>query len=223
MQYINLHTHIEKSGSDIQILNVFAQDLNDTEPDHFFSAGIHPWHIENVNPEECFRFIEKSMQNSNMLAIGECGLDRAIDTDFALQKELFQKQIALALKYNKPLIIHCVRAYSDLIGMKKDLRSDIPWILHGFQGNRDTTADLIRHGFYFSIGKALFDSTKLQQVLPEIPIERLFFETDDSEFSIQKIYLFAAQILKTDEELLMKAIAINFKKLFGDDKLVGKD
>jgi len=223
MQYINLHTHLIKSGSDIQILNVFAQDLNETEPDHFFSAGIHPWHIGSVNPEECFQSIEQSMLNSNMLAVGECGLDRVIDTDFAFQKELYQKQIELAQKYDKPLIIHCVRAYPDLIKMKKDHRSVVPWILHGYQGNRDTTAELVRHGFYFSIGKALFDSTKLQKILPEIPIERLFFETDDSEFSIQKIYLFAAQILKTDEELLVQVISSNFKKLFGDDKLVGKD
>ncbi len=223
MQYIDLHTHIIRSGSGIQILNVFAQDLWEIQTDELFSAGIHPWYVEDVNQEECLASLEKVMQQPNFMAVGECGFDRATSTAVALQKELFQKQIDLAQKYSKPLIIHCVRAYPELIGMKKTNRSAVPWILHGYRGNRETTAELIRHGFYFSIGKALPESTKLQQVLPEIPIERLFFETDDSDFSIQKIYLFAAQILKTDEELLLQAISENFKKLFGDDKLVGKD
>ena len=171
----------------------------------------------------CLRNIESAMKDKNMLAVGECGLDRSIQTDFAVQKNCFSEQIRVAEKYDKPLIIHNVRASSDLIKLKKDHKSEIPWILHGYTGNPQSTLDLIRHGFYFSIGEKLLKNESKQGLLRIIPSDRLFLETDDHEISIEKIYLLAAQILKTDEEWLSETIFNNFKTLFGNDKLAGKN
>src|SRR5665648_61181 len=159
----------------------------------------------------------------NMLALGECGMDRSIPTDFALQKMYFKEQIHIAEKYHKPLIIHCVRAYSDLMKFKKESKSDIPWIIHAYRGNQETTLSLIKHGFYFSVGEQLLKDESKHPILRIIPVERLFLETDNREISIKKIYLLAAQILKIDEEVLTEAIFNNFKTLFGDDKLVAKN
>ncbi len=224
MKYIDLHTHqLNNEGEDIQILNVFAQDLPETEPEYFFSAGLHPWHIDQVNAADCFQAIERVSVNKNMLAVGECGLDRSKPTDFALQEYCFRKQIKLAEEHSKPLIIHCVRAYSDLLKIKKETKSDLPWIIHSYRGNPETTRKLIRHGFCFSAGEILLKDISLQNVFRMIPTERIFLETDDREISIRKIYLFAAQILKIDEELLIETICNNFKTHFGNDKLVTSD
>ena len=221
MKQIDLHTHqIKKEENIIQIMNIFAQDLPQTEPDYFFSAGLHPWHIGKVNPDECFQAIEQSINQKNMLAVGECGLDRSISTDFALQKFYFKEQIQIAEKYNKSLIIHCVRASSDLLNLKKETKSNVPWIIHGYHDNQESTINLIKHGFYFSVGEQLLKDKAKHGVLRTIPRERLFLETDDREISIGQIYLLAAQILEIDEKLLTEAIFNNFKTLLGNEKLV---
>jgi len=220
MQQIDLHSHQINSATDVQIFNVFAQDLPFSIADQLFSAGLHPWHIGKVNPDDCLLAIEKATVHENLLAIGECGLDRSIKEVFAIQELYFKRQIEIAEKYHKPLIIHCVRAYPDLIRMKKELKSDLPWIIHGYNGNLETTKNLNSHDFYFSVGESFLTDERKRESFLEISLDHLFFETDDSEISIQKIYLFAAEILKTSEDLLTEAIFNNFKTIFRNGKLV---
>jgi len=219
MQLINLHTHRTNESGNIQILNIFAQDLLPEAPDYLFSAGLHPWHIGKVNPEECFQAIDSAAEQKNMLAVGECGLDRLIDVDFVLQEWCFKQQIAIAENHHKPLIIHCVRAYSDLLKQKKENKSGLPWIIHGYNGNLETLLSMIKHEFYFSVGEHLLKDEAKHDIFRSIPIERLFLETDDSEISIAKIYSLATQILKIDEKELSQIIASNFKTVFGVDHL----
>lgn len=220
MRQIDFHTHQINREENIQILNVFAQNLPKVEPESLFSAGLHPWHIGKVNPEECIRAIEQAAHQKNMLAVGECGLDRSISTDLELQKLYFREQIHLAEKYSKSLIIHCVRAYSDVLNLKKETRSGVPWIIHDYNGNLETTLSLIRHGFYFSVGEQLLKNESKQQIFQNIPTNRLFLETDDREISIGEIYLLAAQILDMDKNMLNEVIFSNFKTIFGDDIVI---
>ena len=151
-----------------------------------------------------------------MLAIGECGLDRSISASIELQKHYFTEQIRIAEKHTKPIIIHCVRAYYDLISIKKQLKSNLPWIIHGYSGNKETTLNLIKYGFFFSVGEQMVGHESKHDILRMIPTERLFLETDDNEYPIKDMYILAAQILKVDEESLSEAIFNNFKRLFGN-------
>ena len=217
MQLIDFHTHQPNNAGTTQILNVFAQDLPLNEPDFLFSAGLHPWHIEKVNPEECFQAIDRSAQQKNMLAVGECGFDRSISADFALQEWCFNQQIIIAEKYHKPLIIHCVRAYSDLLKRKKETKSRLPWIIHGYYVNLATAISLVKHDFYFSIGEKLLKDKTKHDIFRSIPFERLFLETDESELSIAEIYSMTTKILKIDEKELTQIVTNNFKTVFGKD------
>jgi len=219
MQLINLHTHQTFETGSTQILNVFAQDLSPDEPNFLFSAGLHPWHIGKVNLEECFESIDRAAAQKNMLAVGECGLDRSVLVDFALQEWCFKRQILIANNHRKPLIIHCVRAYSDLMKLKKESKSGLPWIIHGYRGNWETTSSLNKHDFYFSVGEQLLKDKSKHDIFRSIPIERLFLETDDRKISIDEIYSLATQILKIDENELSRIIASNFKTIFGEDHL----
>ncbi|BBE20756.1 deoxyribonuclease YjjV [Aquipluma nitroreducens] len=219
MQLINLHTHLADKTGNPQIVNVFAQELTHNQPDFLFSAGLHPWHIGKVNVEECFEAIDRASAQKNMLAVGECGLDRLIEIDFALQEWCFKRQVLIANNRRKPLIIHCVRAYSDLIKYKKENKSDLPWIIHGYRGNWETTSSLNKHDFYFSVGEQLLKDESKHDIFRSIPIERLFLETDDRNISIDEIYSLATQILKIDENELAQIIASNFKTIFGEDHL----
>lgn len=215
MQHIDIHTHRLKKGKSIQVLNIFAQDLSVDEHNFFYSAGLHPWHIGKVNADDCFQAIELAAQQKNMLAIGECGLDRSISTDFILQEKYFRKQIELAKKHSKPLIIHCVRAYSDLLKLKKETKSDQTWIIHGYHGNLEITKNLVSHGFYFSVGERFLKDEAKHEVLVAIPIDRLFLETDDSEISIEEIYSLAGNRQNVVPEKLAEQILDNFTRLFG--------
>ncbi|OFX62180.1 MAG: hypothetical protein A2066_07100 [Bacteroidetes bacterium GWB2_41_8] len=215
MNKIDLHTHQLKSDSSVQILNTFAQDLPVPESEFYYSAGLHPWHINQVNPEECLNSIELSMRQKNILAVGECGLDRIVNTDFAMQQHYFKMQTAIAEKHSKPVIIHCVRAYPELIKLKNETKSSVPWIIHGFQGNQQTAQQLIRNNFYFSVGESLLLNRQKSHILALLPTDRLFLETDDRETSINEIYTLAAQILETDNEILSGIILENFERIFG--------
>ena len=219
MQLINLHTHLADKTENPQIVNVFAQELTHNQPDFLFSAGLHPWHIGKVNAEECFEAIDRAAAQKNMLAVGECGLDRSIEIDFALQEWCFKRQILIADKNHKPLIIHCVRAYSDLMKYKKEDKSGLPWIIHGYRGNLVTTSGLNKHDFYFSVGEQLLKDESKHDIFRSIPIERLFLETDDRKISIADTYLLATQILKIDENELAEIIVSNFKTIFGEEHL----
>jgi TatD DNase family protein len=215
MTFIDLHTHLNSSDNHIRIINVFAEDLSAYQPNGYFSAGLHPWHVEKVDPEECFGLIDRVASSENMLAIGECGIDRLISTPFAKQIYCFERQIELAVKHDKPLIIHCVRAYSDLLYIKKKSNSWVPWILHGYNGNLQITLNLLKHHFYFSIGERFLKTISRYEILRMVPLNRLFFETDESTCSIEEIYSMASQVLGIELDELVQTIGTNFGEVFG--------
>lgn len=210
MKYIDLHTHRLKNQNALEIKNILAQDFPEPPPDFFYSVGLHPWHIGVVNWEVCFEQIWQAANDKNMVFIGECGLDRLSKTDFAAQKECFMLQVQIAERCCKPLIIHCVRAYGDLLALKKAEKSSVPWVLHGYTGNLETTISLVKHGFYFSVGERLLNDERKHECLKLIPYERLFFETDEGMGSIEEVYKKASVILEKQEIDLVSVVWNNF-------------
>lgn len=90
------------------------------------------------------------------MAIGEVGLDKVTSTPFDLQMNILQKQLELAKKYDKPVIIHCVKAYSDLIKIKKrDFKMQV-WIFHGFNTSWQVAEQLLQMHCYFWVFLCLY-------------------------------------------------------------------
>jgi len=175
----------------------------------FYSIGIHPWHIQKDNIEKKLDLIEKYALFPHVKAIGECGLDKCCKTDFELQKEVFSSHISISEKAGKPLIIHCVKSFDELISFKKESRPAQTWIIHGFRGKPQQAKQLIKQGFYLSFGM-----NYNEQSLQNIPIERMFFETDDSGCDIRIIYENAAKTLNTPEKNLIRQIEQNVNSVF---------
>ena len=181
--------------------------------------------IQNIS--QILRFSDSQIQNISqvfsfsdsqiLIAIGECGLDRACDSDFELQREVFIKQIELSEQYHKPLIIHAVRSYPDIISIRKETKSNQPWIIHGFNGNEHSAEQLLRHdGIYLSLGDVLFKNEKrAERLLDIIPSDRLFLETDVAERSIVEVYEKASLLSGVATDILRKDIFDNFVKIFG--------
>lgn len=216
MQYIDIHTHSinQKADNKIQLINLFADNFNQIFPETQFTIGLHPWHIENCHIDDCILNIENAGLLKNMIAVGECGLDRAVSTSFSLQEEYLRKQIFVADKLHKPVIIHCVRAYSELIRLKKEINSEINWVIHGYNGNTQITNELLKNGFYFSVGMKFLEGKRANEILKLIPLERLFFETDDRDYLIESVYNLYSEIMDLEINNLKVELYRNFKKIF---------
>ena len=217
METVNLHTHFRLPEKGIIGLKNHQVQFNfDPEPGQYYSVGLHPWSVDESKIEKMTGITEKLAAEPSVLAIGECGLDRSIEIPAAIQQKAFLRQIDIAEKYDKPLILHAVKTYSDLLQLKKARLCNTPWILHGYQGNEETTKQLIRHGFFFSFGKVILDDREnLNKSLRAVPRERLFFETDESVVPIESIYIFAASLLEMGPEELRSAVRSNFRHVFG--------
>ena len=160
--------------------------------------------------------IVQHLDNSNLLAIGECGLDRACCSDFERQKNIFIKQIELSECNSKPLIIHSVRSYPDIISIRKETKAIQSWIIHGFQGNEQTATQLLNHGIFLSLGDILFkNEDRAKRLLKIIPSEKSFLETDISERKIIDVYEKASLLSERNIDELREDIFNNFVKIFG--------
>ncbi len=178
MSFIDIHTHNCTPAEH----TIFNSGCSYTA-DRSISVGIHPWHIYN-NWESGFTAIAEYAKTDNVVAIGECGLDTLKSpATIELQEEILKAHILLAEELQKPLIIHCVKAYDRLIALHKELKPLQAWILHGFRGKPQQAEQLIKAGFYISLGEKFNpESAKV------IPMEKLFIESDESNAAIADIY-----------------------------------
>lgn len=220
---IDIHCHQPITADYPYILSLetheTANEILAFPSDCYFSLGIHPWFLERQDIEAAMQKMAAADAYPNLMAIGECGLDKCISTPMALQIEIFNFQVELAELLGKPLIIHCVKAFNELIQIKKTRKPNSPWIIHGFNANAVICKQLLKHDCYLSFGKALLNPhSHASKALVEVPLERLFLETDAAvDVSIGSIYAAAAKIVGLQLETLQQHILSNFKRVFLND------
>ncbi len=161
------------------------------------SVGIHPWYI-NADWKNDLAAIAGFAGESNVAAIGECGIDTLKSpAPVELQEEILKAHILLAEELRKPLIIHCVKAYDRLVALRNGLKPQQAWIVHGFRGKPQQAEQLIKAGFYISLGEK-FNTESAKA----IPMEKLFIESDESSAAIADIYAAVAREKGADVEKL---------------------
>jgi len=213
MEYFNLHTHQFTNQSDVlELVNQYPKDFDASIP--FYSIGIHPWYIDENRLNEDLKIIEEKLQTKNCLAIGECGLDKRIEVPFELQVSIFEKQLELAEKYKKPVVIHCVAAFQEVMAIKKKMKIHVPMIIHGFSKNNQLAEQLIAAGFYLSFGKYLLKNPDLKSVFQNVPNDRFFLETDTIEESIKEVYNLASEYKGLNLKELKDIISSNYRSVF---------
>ena len=213
MQFIDFHTHQIHSDPEItSIYNVPLKEINTDYSRQKISVGIHPWEINDINNQ--FNTIKPKLSQSNILAIGECGLDKIKGPDLSIQINVFKEHISLSEQHKKPLIIHCVKAYSEIIKLRKDLAPKQPWIFHGFNSSVETMNQAFKTGFYFSFGPSLAHHPKTQQSFIHAPLKRVFLETDDSNTNIKELYQKAAELNGINIEGIKQQLINNFNFIF---------
>lgn len=209
MFYYDIHTHQPSiHPEDIAIVNTIVKEECDLSlSERWCSAGIHPWYIYNVR--EQLSNLESITSAPSVVAIGEAGLDKLAEASPDIQLDAFLQQASLAEKINKPLIIHCVKAWAELIAARKTIKPHTPWIIHGFRGNGELAKQLIAQGFHLSFGQ-YFNPEALSVAWRDC----LFAETDDKEIDIRTVYRQLASSLQIPLEEFTMAIEKNVRHTF---------
>lgn len=210
--YINIHTHHAATDGSFTVFALY-ENFEKTAEGFPCSIGLHPWYLSDAHA--AFGRLKQYADLPNVLAIGECGLDKVTATDWQLQEEMFALQIDLANKLNKPLVIHCVRAFEELFAIFKTHVPKVPVVMHGFNKKPELADQLLKHGFYLSFGKAILQPNELlHKALRNTPADRFFLETDTEIGSIEEIYMAASKIRKTPLDEIILQLQKNYQNVF---------
>ncbi len=142
--------------------------------------GLHPWKIRDRSPpwlEILAGYLEKYPQAS----LGECGLDRWMKKpDLEIQHEVFRQQLELGLELQRPVTIHCLRAWGPLLEELRAAPALPQFLLHSFAGSRETANDCLKLGAYFSFSGYFLHprKAKVREVFKALPPGRILVETD---------------------------------------------
>lgn len=223
--FVDIHTHIDNQ-SVIKIVDGDVEKILKT-------VGIHPWKLDRhfdwseAKWRNLLRLrgvdFSTSVEMTRFFAIGEVGLDKVHKETFEKQLEVFEEMIRLSECCRKPMIIHCVRAYSEIIAARKKTKAVMPWVIHGFNSSVETIRQLLRHNMYISLGEVLYrNENQAIDILKNIPPDRLFLETDVSGRDIRDVYAKAAELIKCDIDFLCRQIFENYGRLETTDTDSGR-
>ena len=212
-KFINLHTHTFSNLSDVmEVVNQYPWEFDASVPN--YSIGIHPWYIDENRLETDLETIKQKLQLDKCLALGECGLDKRIEIPLDLQISVFKQQLELVKETQKPIVLHCVAAYDEVIAIKKEMKMENPMIIHGFSKNEKVAQSLLKNGFYLSFGKYLLRNPDLEKVFTFAPENQILLETDTIEESIYQVYEKAAEIKGISVEEMKTIVFTNFSTIF---------
>ena len=213
MKFVNLHTHFyTKSDSILEIVNQYPKDFSDEIPS--YSIGIHPWHIDDNSINEDLKIIKSKLSLKECIALGECGLDKRIDKIYSTQINVFESQLDLLHHISKPVILHCVASFDEVISCKKNSGLTSPFIIHGFSKNLQVAKQLLNQDFHLSFGKYLLKNSELSEVFKQIPNEKIFLETDTIAESLEEVYTFAANCKNISIEEMKEIVWKNYQTIF---------
>ncbi|UPA11886.1 TatD family hydrolase [Borrelia venezuelensis] len=204
------------------------KQLLDTYPNISLTVGIHPL---NKALRDDFELIESILENENVVAVGEIGLDYLKGDNKSEQIEALNIQLDLASKYKKPVILHVREAYDDIYNIIKSSNFISRGILHCYSGNYEYAKKFIDFGFKISFaGNLTFkNSEPLRGVLKKLNIEDILIETDSPFLApvplrgkinapcfLGYTCLEIAKIKNCDVNSVIIALYDNFKDLFND-------
>lgn len=158
-------------------------ELVEKYPNVFGTLGIHPEEIDNLT-NYSFKIIEENINNPKIVAIGEIGLDYYwVNDNKEEQQKLFKKQLDLAKKYNKPVVIHSRDSIQETYDILKkyNLRGSI----HCFSSSLEMAKEFVKLGYKIGIGGVVTfkNSLKLQEIVKEINLKHILLETDSPYLS----------------------------------------
>lgn len=220
------HCHLESLNdvSEQRFLAVAASSLEDSSKLTTYrqsncqakiGIGIHPWYISpNSTLASITEKLETAILEYQPNFIGETGLDK-LKPEFTLQQEVFYIHLQLAQKYNLPLVIHCVRAYNELLAILSKFTT-LRGMVHAYNANSQTAKQLAKKNMLLGIGSIILnENSQLSKSIENIPLEQLLIESDapympygTKEFSSSEdCILYAKELAKNKKTNLTEIIS----------------
>jgi len=216
--YIDVHTHDSNpKGPEIFSLeSLLAHEDKSPEPKQglLYTYGIHPWYLTEENHDQLISRVMATADDPLVIAIGEAGFDRIRGPSPDIQRKTFEEQVSVAEEYKKPVIIHCVRAWDELVSSHKRLKPAMPWLVHGYRGKPDLALQLISKGMYISFWFDFILRPESAGLIRSLPKERIFLETDGAGVDIRDIYNKVSADLEITVDELKSVISKNFNEFF---------
>ena len=213
--YIDIHVHGGSPASGIFILESLMAHEEKLPVDVSgvaYTYGIHPWFLNEENHKQLISSVENAVIQPEIIAIGEAGFDRLRGPSPELQRRVFEEQIIISEKILKPVVIHCVRAWDELLAVHKKLRPKMPWLIHGFRGNVELADQLLTKGMFLSFWFEFVLRPESRNLLRHLPADRIFLETDGADVDIRSIYNKVSTDLDISVDELKSIILKNFNK-----------
>ena len=165
------------NGSNIKS-NIEVMELANKYDIVYAAIGFHPTELDNFK-EEYFCFLEENINNSKVVAIGEIGLDYHYDnTDKEKQIMIFKRQLDIANKYNKPIIVHSRDSIQDTYNILKQYK--VKGSIHCFSGSVEMAREFIKLGYKLGIGGIITykNAKTIKEVVRDIDLSYILLETD---------------------------------------------
>ena len=142
------------------------------------AVGLHPWRLEGADLEANFHFIERELPRC--LALGEVGLDFAIQTPREKQEEVLREILGIASRERKPVLLHARRAWAEAFRILKSFKIEKA-VFHWYSGPSDVLQHIFAQGYFISATPAAAYSESHREAIQAAPLEQLLLETDCPE------------------------------------------
>ena len=198
-----------------------------------FALGLHPYFLEAFFPQQLEQLSELIQQHRNqILAVGEIGLDFAIQQDKSLQLEVFESQLELAKYFELPVILHHRKSHHEIIRLLKQHKVARGGVVHAYSGSYQQAMEYVELGFKLGIGGTITypRANKTIDAVKRVPLSSLLLETDapdmpvsgkqgkrNSPENLPVILDVLAQIRDEPREEIEKTTDLNFAALFQVD------
>ena len=181
-----------------------------------FALGIHPWFIDDHQMLDLYS-LEVRIEDEKPVAVGDCGLDYIKVKDRNKQRYFFDEQVALATRFDLPLIIHSAQATEDVADLLKSY-SKSRGVIHAYSGTLREAEILMKMNFLFGFSNNLSNphAYKLHDIVKFLPLESILIETDEHKNSDELIQVAerVARIKKITVDQVIEQCDQNARKLF---------
>lgn len=221
--FIDIHNHGGEAAAGIfSVENLMAHEerIPALTPGLAYTFGIHPWHLTGESLDEQIALVRKYASCESIIALGEAGFDRLRGPSLEIQKRAFEEQVRIADSSGKPLYIHCVRAWDEILAEHKRLHPVSKWLVHGFRGKRELAEQLLSKGMYISFWFEFIIRAESSALVKSLPADRIFIETDGSGAEIGTIYNKVSLDLGISVDRLKAQMLRNYMELFNIDSIV---
>ncbi len=196
--FVDIHTHLSRVEQEdcLSLCSLRPKEFALSKPSlladktKFYSVGLHPFFEEDME-EQLLDYIAEANALDCLSAVGEIGLDKRSFVAMDRQITLFKKQIELAEAYQKPVVIHLVKAYNELLDLYDELKPSTPWLIHGFRAKSSVAKLFLDRGIYLSFGQ-YYNEQSLQLAYKK---DLFFLETDENNIEIGAVYQSVAEDL----------------------------